>query len=338
MEFIEAWQSTGWTFGKIMIIFWAVLLTLVGIMYLLTDKEAKADLVGNTVGNIINQGLFAQGGDWIYFSNYRGGNTLCKKRLLGSAEIIISHDVQARYINVLDDWIFYSALPREKQIERDSLLDHNRYLYKVKTDGSKHAQLNSHNTLNVQVIGGWIYYTSYNREAEKFHLYRMRVDGQKQTLIKDDVGMNACIVDGWAYYSIEDGIYRIKTDGRGNIRICDDRASYITRVGKWIYYRNLSGEKGCLYKIKASGTERARLNQDDSLNIMAADDWVYYINIDDSSNIYRVKTDGSDRSRINEAPTSVFNILEDKVFYVAENDVPYWIPADPARTASPKMM
>lgn len=335
MEFIEAWQSTGWTFGKLMTIFWLVFLILIAIILFLTNRKVKVENWGNTAGNIINEGLFAQDGDWIYFNNYRGGNTLCKKRLLDKGESFISSDVQARYINVLDDWVFYSAIPREKQMKSGLLSDNNRYLFKVKTDGSKRIQLNSHNSLNVQVIGDWIYYT-HNSEGEVFDLYRIGVDGQNQALIKGDVGINACIVDGWAYYSKEDGIYRIRTDGRGNIRISEERASYINIVGEWIYYRNLLGGDGYLYRIRTNGTERIRLNRDDSTNIIVAGNWVYYINLHDHWNIYRVKIDGSNRTRINKTRTTVFNILGDKVFYLAEDDMPYWIPIDEVMTTSPK--
>lgn len=335
MDFIEAWQSTGWTFGKIMIIFWFVFFILIAVILFLTNRKVKVENWGNTAANILNEGLFAQGGDWIYFSNYRCGNTLCKKKLLGCGESAISRDVQARYINVLDDWVFYSAIPREKQMTSDLLLDNNRYLFKVKADGSKRTQLNSHNTLNVQVTGDWIYYT-HNSEGENFHLYRIGVDGLNQTLIKSDVGINACIVDGWAYYSIEDGIFRIRTNGKGNIRISEERASYMNIVGEWIYYRNLLGGKGYLYRIRTNGTERTRLNQDDSTNIIVAGNWVYYINMNDRWNIYRVNIDGSNRTRINKTRTTVFNILDGKIFYLAEDDVPYWIPIDEVIATAPK--
>lgn len=325
VEFIEAWQRIGWTFGKTMIVFWAVLLPLLGIIYVQMEKKAKVVKRGNTVGNIANQGWFAQGGGWVYFSSNESGHTLCKKRIADPGGTCLSSAAKPRYINVVGDWVYYSAVPGEISLEGDSLLHPERYLYKVKTDGSEETRLNDQNTLCVQVMGEWAYYTSFQFETGEYHLYRIRVDGRKKALLKKNVGMDTCVLNPWVYYGKDDGLYRMKINGRGSKRISEDQARCISVVGEWAYYRKQAGKRGSLHRVKTDGTKGTRLNHDDSCNILVGSGGIYYINGDDGRKIYRVLSDGTGRNRITETRTRVFNILGDKLFYVTEDEEAYWI-------------
>lgn len=79
---------------------------------------------GNTGSNIVNGGVAALQGDWIYYSS----DGLSKIRTDGTGWTLLSKD-NCAYVNVIGDWIYY---------RNDSDSGH---LYKIKTDGTARTAL-----------------------------------------------------------------------------------------------------------------------------------------------------------------------------------------------------
>ena len=76
---------------------------------------------GNIVGNLANDGLVAQQGDWIHYVNGLEDNKIYKIRIDGTQKQKVCDD-HAGYLNVIDDWIYYV-----KGFDK---------LYKIRTDGT----------------------------------------------------------------------------------------------------------------------------------------------------------------------------------------------------------
>jgi len=71
-----------------------------------TTNDAVVKIAGNTSGNIANWGFVAQQGEWIYYCN--SDEKLYKVKTDGSSKTLIPiSDDEPRYINVVNDWIFY---------------------------------------------------------------------------------------------------------------------------------------------------------------------------------------------------------------------------------------
>ena len=71
-----------------------------------SPSSSSAIRYGNTVGNISNEGLVAQQGDWIYYSNILDERKLYKIRTDGTQKQLLSDD-RSWYLNIADDWIYY---------------------------------------------------------------------------------------------------------------------------------------------------------------------------------------------------------------------------------------
>jgi uncharacterized protein YchJ len=103
------------------------------------------------------------------------------------------------YINVTDEWIYYS--------------NHNdKYIYKIRIDGTERTQLNSERSILLVVDNGWIYYL----EDENNYICRIRIDGTDRTELNSDRSAFFAVVGDWIYYHNMDdraNIYRMKTDG-----------------------------------------------------------------------------------------------------------------------------
>jgi len=281
---------------------------------------------GNTTGNIVNRGTAAIQGDWIYYVSDNGG-CLSKMHINGKHKERISDD-SCLFINVMDDWIYYSNV------------SDNNYLYGIRTDGTERTKLNDDYSENVSVVGDWIYYSRVVKEPlgnygeltsyilTEYHLYKIHTDGTGRVKIHDDKYMFMNVTEDWVYNLHCDNIYKIRTDGSEKIKLSDDQVDYVNVEGDWIYYCEVSeswdwhcrtpdsgGEFwGNLYKMRLDGTEKTKLNDDKCEYINVAGDWIYYFIFE---NLYKIRTDGSGRRKLrgNIGYTMDLSVVGNWIFY-----------------------
>ena len=116
------------------------------------EKDTTKEERGNTNGNLLNGGMIAYQGEWLYFSSE---GSLYKSKLDGSEIKIIykaeENDGNIANINIIDDELYFSAGNHEKG-----------GLYRIKDDGSDVKKLVSDTgggrQEKVYVVGDWIYY------------------------------------------------------------------------------------------------------------------------------------------------------------------------------------
>ncbi|WHH57181.1 DUF5050 domain-containing protein [Petroclostridium sp. X23] len=277
---------------------------------------------GNTPGNIMNNGLVAKQGDWIYYCS--DGEGLYKERIDGTNRVKLSDD-WAEFINVAGDWIYYTAYSGRRG---------NSAFYMMKTDGSNRTEINNKapryfsivnstyygiegdtlrkgelgntelpidlgdgNIQYINIIEEWIYYTNTDDENKS---YKMKTDGSKRIRLIDDSAKYLNVNDGWIYYineSDSNKLYKAQTDGSNKIKLSNDIVESINVSDNWIYYVNAS-DNYTLYKADINGSNRAKLNNDYSESINVVDNWIYYINGSDNYKLYKIKSDGSDNQAI----------------------------------------
>ncbi|GHU54251.1 hypothetical protein AGMMS49975_14380 [Clostridia bacterium] len=268
------------------------------------------DVRGNTAGNIINGGLVAVQGDWIYYSspedihNYNMG--LYKARTDDSGRQMLT-DGNVAYINVVGDWIYYT---------KDLLL------YKIRTDGTEEQVITSADSggypldsvFNVNVIGGWIYYLFNEPTVLDGHIYKIRTNGAEEQLLSgENDSVSSFSIDGdWIYYRChaDNGVgqttnyfYKMRTDGTEKQRLLDNVPSVLTVADGWIYgnYNNHNDMGYCLYKISGDGlVDQALLENTGNFSTTnAAGDWVYYS--DSDVGLWKIRADGSEKKNMLEA-------------------------------------
>lgn len=136
---------------------------------------------GNTQGNILNGGIVSSQGLWDYYSI---NNKLCKVKMNDSLGIKLS-DVSAWYINVLDEWIYFSNFEDDDSI------------YKIRIDGSGLEKLNNDKSWDITVQEDWIYYSN---ESEGYMIYKMKTDGSRRTRVCNDKSYCMNVTEDWIYY------------------------------------------------------------------------------------------------------------------------------------------
>ncbi|WP_066172551.1 DUF5050 domain-containing protein [Bacillus marinisedimentorum] len=273
--------------------------------------------VGNSVGNIINGGVVAQDGDWIYSINY---DSIYKVKTDGTNKTKITSDL-AEYINVTDGWIYYSNI------------SDGRTTYKIKTDGTNKTKLSGTSGSYMNVIGDWIYYINY-REGNK-GIFKVKTDGTNLSKIKEGYFTELNVVNDWMYFvdttGVDNRLYKMKTDGSSLTEIYNGHFTDINVVGDMIYYID-QFENSSIFKMKTNGSNRTKITNVTSNRLNVSGEWIYFRNGDDHNKIYKIRTNGTGKAKVNNDIWSrEINIVGDWIYYkvsVSEGDHLYRIKTD----------
>lgn len=277
-------------------------------------KEISSLYIGNSVGNILNGGIAAIEGDWIYSINF---DAIYKSKIDGTHKTKII-DVSAEYINVVGDWIYYVNTGDKRSI------------YKIKIDGTGKTKLTENSGAYVHVVNGWIYYIDYHFES--LGIYKVKTDGTSLTKIVDGYSWELKVADGWIYFGKEDGsgvkMHKMKVDGTNLQEIATEIHTYTNVVGDWIYY----SEGQNIYKMNTNGQNKTIVANVYAGRLNVSGDWIYFRNNNDNQTIYKVKTDGSNLSKVgDDVGAYEINVVGDWIYYkkgVAEGTHLYRIKTD----------
>ncbi len=192
-------------------------------------------------------------------------------------------------------------------------------LYRFDLAGNEHQRLTSDDAWNINVAGGWVYYSN---RAANWHVYRVKTDGSERMRINSDDSGNLSVVGEWIYYRNDDdngAIYKMRLDGRDRMGINNEQSFYLNVVGDYIYFQNRS-DGGKIYRINTDGGGRVKINDHDSWNINVFDGWIYYSTPDEGWNIFKIKLDGSESHRVNRDDSGHVNVTKDWIYYRNDDD------------------
>lgn len=261
--------------------------------------------IGNSAGNLVNEGLGSEQGSWIYYAKDK---YLLRTSGDGNYKTVLNKD-NPKYINVIDQWVYYT-----------NGYDDNK-IYKIKTDGTQRTCVCMDSARYLTVQGDWIYYTS---EYAKESIYKVRTDGTERMKLTSDSARYLNVVGEWIYYSnySDSGkLYKIKTTGVDRGKLNDEESIYTNICDGWLYYSNLFGD-GDLYKKKIDNSERTTMNGKDLRgdyvkNINAYKGWIYYVIMPESGKrkLYRIKPDGTEKTLLTDKIRGNITIMCDKIYF-----------------------
>ena len=313
------------------------------------------ETLGNTAGNINNNGSFVMDSDlYTFYRNTGDNNTMYRKDMTGNMEQQVSLD-NAQYINALGQWIYYSNYSDSGKI------------YKMKKDGTSRTKVSDDTATYIVVSGNQIYYSNH---SDKGKLYVINTDstiGNSTTVIKDTAGLihgvpvigdygnydkaydevaYINVVGDWIYYSnISDKhkIYVVNKDGTSRRKVNDEWADCVQVAGDWVYYCSGSG---VISKARKDGTGNVvpirgvTREVDKGYHINVVDDWIYYSNSQDGGKLYKIKTDGSGQKyKLSDLKAEYINIIGEYIYVVTDTQrKTYMLPIDTDGTVQPKLI
>lgn len=265
----------------------------------ITTKE-KVNERGNSGNNLINGGLAAEQGAWIYFTDKSGYNSLYKMRKDGT-DFKKLYDGCVKEINIIGDWIYFSNTKR---------------LCKIKTDGSGYTEISNDTIWDFTIIGDWVYFNIYEG------IFKMKTDGSEKVKLCGD-NISCFNIEGdWIYYANitdKNGLYKIKTDGSNRVKLIGDTCGVINLSGDWIYYKNVS-DNNKIYKIKTDGTSREKVLGYAVNMFNVVGDSIIYENWGNIGRLFKVDIDGKNEVQLTNSHYNCINIVDNYIFcYDYEN-------------------
>ncbi len=301
-----------------------VMLTLV--IGSLSACAKPVSVLGNTSGNANNLGIYAQQGDWIYYSDIMGDYHLSKMKIDGS-EVSDLSDELVLSINVIGDWIYYvgsqemniykiktdgtgktqlgtlHAAPYSNLIVQNDMIyftnpDEQGMLYSMTTDGTNAKKLSDKKVFRIIVEGEWIYYIAalVNEQTYEtaYELRKIKTNGTGDVSLDPEAGYNLLIDHDWLYYTVaseNNRLYRIKTNGQGRIKLSDDNITMLNLANEKLYYTTTPGYYLKVCELDGSGS--TQLIDETASGIFIVGDWLFFSSVTNMGRIFKVKLDGT---------------------------------------------
>lgn len=277
--------------------------------------------VGNTAGNLLNRGLVATQGSWIYYSD----KGIYKEKLDGKSTTKICED-EAWYLNVIGEWIYFVNISDAYS------------LYKIKTDGTQKTKMNSEMTGDLNVVGDWIFYIETQRVQtgagldDYTNIWKMKTDGTEKTKIydnaktrsKDIIGIISSLyaAPNMLYFNLhqyegeDNGIYKMDVNGAKMDLLNGECCIYTNYASDWIYYRQF--ENFDIYKMKYDGSERTQLSKTkkqkvyNNFSMNVSGDWIYYC----ENGLYKMNIGSNEAVKVSEDDCEQINVIGDWIYFI----------------------
>ena len=284
-----------------------------------TAAEQPHEPRGNTPGNINQDGFVAASDGWVYFT-IPDEKILFKMRSDGTEkQVLVEEDAELltgiQYINVIGDWIYYTA---------------GSDIVKVRTDGSERTVIETlAGAMYLNVVGDWIYYSA----ALGGGIYEIRVDGEEKTKLHDDSAFDINVFGDWIYFINTDDDwrpYKVNLDGSDSGRLFGTEVLELQYYEGMLYYTT---HDLTISKVSIDGGRSSELDEHLVPSGFIIDEgWIYYLNSTGRNkpyNLLRLDPDSGEAETIQEVEMfdesergtiiSNFNITDGWVYIYAKS-------------------
>lgn len=287
-------------------------------------KTNDGNVVGNTAGNLYNQGLFCEFGDTVYFANAYDGYALYAMNSDETNVRKLKNSVSS-YLNADENYI-YCYQSGSSASSGMAMLGNTRGLYRLTHDGKSFSCIDRTDTSMLLLFGNELYYENYNKETFST-LKRCGIDGSDKQSLSDYPLTAACVYNGQIYLNgtkNDHYLYTLNT-ATGNLNTVLEHNMWDPIVdGDYVYFMDLeSGYYLCRYCFSTNTVEILTKDRVDFYNLY--EDRIYYQTAGKSPALKRMYTDGSNIEIVAEGAFSNLNITSNYVYFNEFNaDVPVY--------------
>lgn len=300
-----------------------IILILIGMgfaLYFSQRIEMNPDgTVGNTAGNLNNDGLFCEYDGKVYFSNAADGGSL------------YSMDPDETNVKIL------------KTLKVDNLLAGGRYLYYYQsgaarsTNDSGFSQLKGVKSFDrydlkrnksisltrdevdvAQLVNNFIYILTYNNDGILF--YKMKIDKSEKTELANYVINPACAEDGVLYFNGTQNdhyLYSLNSETDVMNEVWGGNIWYPVKDGNYIYYLDVANNyRLCRYSLSANVIQVLTEDRVDCFNV--GNGYIYYQkNSETEPQLKGMNLDGSGVFVVAEGNYTKINMTSRYVYFQA---------------------
>ena len=187
---------------KFIIVFIIILLAFGGFTaFYLLDKRVplNPNAVGNSAGNLHNNGYFFEMGDKVYFANASDNNCLYSMNIDESKPKRLT-TMGAKYINGADGFIYFymDSTSKSSKVKGLGAATNQFGIYRCKADGGDQTCMLRDFCGETQLCGEYLY---YQLKTGGGSLNKMKVNKSDPEMVADELVSPFCYDNGIIYYT-----------------------------------------------------------------------------------------------------------------------------------------
>jgi hypothetical protein len=293
----------------------------------------EEDEIGNTVGNIINGGLFCENDGKIYFSNDSADGSLYVMQS-DCSDIRKLSDDKAVYINADENYVYYVRAnnTRENQ-SANFLMFYNTGIFRINQNGSGLKAITGDPGAYLTLKGNDLFFQRYDVEKGLF-LYKNNINGSMERLLLEDAVIPSAVIDNslyYASYSKNHNINALDLDSFTTSPVYTGDFAYPIFQGDFIYFLDLSDDYH-LYRMNQDGSNPTLLVEERcaTYNITNTGKYLYY-QVDDGkkNRISRMNLETTESETLLDGNYKQIHVTDNYVFFKDfENTTTYIMSAD----------
>ncbi len=272
--------------------------------------------VGNTPGNLNNNGYFCEYDGRVYFANAYDNYSLYSMNP-DETDIKKLHDGSSSHICAGGDYLYYAMANAGGGSDLGSVRG-SYGIYRSKLNGKSATGMDRCHIVSMQLCGNYLYYEKLDAKSS-ISLEKIKINKKdKQTVNPDAIINPSCYVDGIIYYNGTDEdhyLYALNT--------ANDTSSVVWQGNIWnpiyqngyVYYMDVENNyRLCRYSMNSDVVEILTNDRIDMFNVYG--DYIYYqVSSKDAPALKRMFTDGSSQELVREGVYQNINITSEYVYF-----------------------
>ena len=271
--------------------------------------------VGNTAGNLNNNGYFCEYDGRVYFANAYDGYSLYSMNA-NETDIQKLHGGSTAFINAGGNYLYYVTTGAETT---DSGAFRGAYgIYRSKLNGKRVTGMDRCYVSAMQLCGNYLYYDKIDTKTS-MSLEKIKIDKKDKQTVNPTALINPnCYVNGRIYYNGTDQdhyLYALNTSNDRTSVIWEGNIWNPIYLGGYVYYMDVENNyRLCRYSMSENVVEVLTNDRIDTFNVYES--YIYYqSNSQTAPALKRMRTDGSSQEIVREGTYQNINITSNYVYF-----------------------
>ena len=298
------------------IIIVAILLIAAGILVMFTQRIAMnpPGTIGNTAGNLNNDGRFCEHDGTVYFYNsFNGGGLFTMDPNEGNLRRL--NNLEVRNILAGGKYLYYFHTGASTVTTGFGHAFGMRSFLRCKLNGSNAETLTTDVVITGQLVDNYLYLMTSQYDGPSF--YKMKINSSDKIELADYTINPACADNGVIYYNgtrNDHYLYALDTETDVSSELWKSNIWYPVLDGDYIYYMDVANDyRLCRYSRSQDVIEILTQDRVDCFNVGSG--FIYYQKNGTEPQLKCMRTDGSNVQVIAEGNYTKINMTSQYVYF-----------------------
>lgn len=291
---------------------------LVGVMLLIMLSQRivmnPPGTVGNTAGNLNNDGRFCEYDGTVYFYNtFNGGGLFAMNP--NETDLRRMNNLEVRNILAGGKYLYYFHTGASTVTTGFGHAFGMRSFLRSKLDGSNAETLSTDVVITGQLVDNYLYLLTSRSSGPSF--YKMKINSSDQEVLADYTINPACAENGVIYYNgTQENHYLYALDTASDVSevIWKSNVWYPVLEGDYVYYMDVANDyRLCRYSRSQDVIEVLTQDKVDCFNVGKG--FIYYQKNGEDAQLKFMRTDGSDVQVLAEGNYTNINMTSQYVYF-----------------------